>query len=274
MSLSSVVKVCKYHGDRLKICRDLVAREFPVTLFLNDEELVTLVCTPDSLEELAAGFLYGEGLLAGPGDLKSIRVNREDGLIWVETTSPAPAEGFLKRYLTTCCGKGRASFYFVNDAGGIRPLQAAGFRISREEIAALSSALEAEAGLFRSTGGAHSAALCRPEGIIAFYEDIGRHNAVDKIAGHCFLKGIPLSDKAIALSGRVSSEILIKAARMGVPMVISRSAPTDLALQMAEELGVTVAGFARGNRVNLYTHPERVTGQETEDRRQEQTTNG
>ncbi|MCL6612462.1 MAG: formate dehydrogenase accessory sulfurtransferase FdhD [Peptococcaceae bacterium] len=259
MSLFSLVQTKKYCGERLEICRDEVVREFPVTVFVNDEELATLVCTPDSLEELAAGFLYGEGILSGPGDLKNIKVNHQDGLVWVETATPVPAAGnFLKRYITTCCGKGRASFYFVNDARGIKPLETEGFKITLENIRSLMAALEARAGLFRSTGGAHGAALCSPEGIIAFYEDVGRHNAVDKVAGHCFLKGIPLSDKAVALTGRVSSEILIKAARMGVPMIISRSAPTDLALQLAGELGVTVAGFVRGNRVNLYTHPERV----------------
>lgn len=262
MNLFSDVMVRKYRGDRLETCRDRVVREAPVTLFVNDQELATLVCTPDALEDLAAGFLYGEGILAGPGDLKGITVNNENGLVWVETTSPAPAaESFLKRYITTCCGKGRASFYFVNDARGIDPVPADGLRISPDEITALAASLEEEAGLFRSTGGAHGAALCRPDGIIAFYEDIGRHNAVDKIVGHCFLKGIPLSDKALALSGRVSSEILIKAARAGIPVIISRSAPTDLALKLAGELGVTVAGFVRGDRFNLYTHPERVTGQ-------------
>ncbi len=259
MSMSSYVKVYKYRGRQLEICQDQVVREVPVTLFVNDLELVTLVCTPDSLEELAAGFLFSEGMLSGPGELKNITVNHEEGLIWVETDSPGPApENFLKRYITTCCGKGRASFYFVNDARGLRPLEAPDFSISLESITALSTALEARADLFRSTGGAHGAAICRTDGIVAFYEDIGRHNAVDKIVGHCFLNAIPLSDKVIALSGRVSSEILIKVARMRVPVIISRSAPTDLALRLADDLGVTVAGFVRDGRVNLYTHPERV----------------
>lgn len=261
MTQSRLVKIRRYHGEQLEICEDAVVSEAPVTLFVNDEELVTLVCTPESLEELAVGFLCGEGILTGPEDLKTVKVNAGEGLVWVETLSPAPAsETFLRRYITTCCGKGRASFYFVNDARGIKPLAPAGFSITLPEITALSAMLEARARLFRSTGGAHGAALCRPQEFIAFYEDVGRHNAVDKILGHCFLNLIPLSDKAIVLSGRVSSEILIKVARMGIPMIISRSAPTDLALEMAEDLGVTIAGFVRGNRVNLYTHPERVTG--------------
>jgi len=262
------VKVYRYSGENIEASQDRVVREAPVTLFLNDEELVTLVCSPAGLEELAVGFLCGEGILNQPGDLKNITVNEEQGLIWVETNTPAkPPETFLKRYLTTCCGKGRASFYFVNDARGISPLNPGDFRISPENIRELAAALESRAELFRSTGGAHGAALCRPGGIIAFFEDVGRHNAVDKVIGRCFLNNLPLADKALVLSGRVSAEILIKSARMGLPMVISRSAPTDLALQLAGELGVTVAGFVRGDRINLYTHPERVTGQETGDRR-------
>ncbi|MFZ5650198.1 MAG: formate dehydrogenase accessory sulfurtransferase FdhD [Bacillota bacterium] len=258
MSYTSPVIIKRYSGQHFDTCRDMVVREVPFTIFVNDEELVTLVCTPVNLEELAAGFLCSEGILRQPRDLKGITVNKNDGLIWVETTSPAPATGnFLKRYITTCCGKGRASFYFVNDARGIDPI-AGDLRLSAAGITALSKELEEKAELFRQTGGAHGAALCIPGKIIVMYEDIGRHNAVDKILGHCFLRKIALSDKILAISGRVSSEILIKAARMGVPVLISRSAPTDLALQMADELGVTVAGFVRENRLNLYTHPERV----------------
>ncbi|MCL5058509.1 MAG: formate dehydrogenase accessory sulfurtransferase FdhD [Actinobacteria bacterium] len=259
MKLTRPVKVKRYNGQTSETCEDLVVREVPFTIFVNDEELATLVCTPDGLEELAAGFLCSEGILRRPGDLKEITLNYDDGFIWVDTVNPVPATGnFLKRYITTCCGKGRASFYFVNDARDLKPLEVGDFRIEVESVTALASLLEERAGLFRSTGGAHGAALCDFGRIIAHYEDIGRHNAVDKIIGHCYLNKISLADKIIVISGRISSEILIKVARMGVPVIVSRSAPTDLAIEMAESLGVTVAGFVRGNKVNVYTHPERV----------------
>ncbi|MHB8156541.1 MAG: formate dehydrogenase accessory sulfurtransferase FdhD [Desulfocucumaceae bacterium] len=260
MELTRLVSIKKYRGQHPAQCEDMVVREAPFTLFLNDEELVTLVCTPDGLKELATGFLCSEGFLHKIEDLKNIKINSDDGFIWAETASPVPLrENFLKRYITTCCGKGRASFYFINDAKDLKPIEPSNFRIAVETVTNLSSKLEERAGLFRSTGGAHGAALCSPEEILAHYEDIGRHNAVDKILGHCFLGEIPLSDKVMVISGRVSSEILIKVARMGVPFLISRSAPTDLALEMADYLGITVAGFARGDRVNIYTHPERIT---------------
>lgn len=259
MKLTRPVKVIKYNGADRETHEDLVVREVPFTIFVNDEELATLVCTPQSLEELAAGFLCSEGILGNPGDLKEISVNTDNGFIWVETNTPAPSTGnFLKRYITTCCGKGRASFYFVNDARDLKPIETGDFKIKVAAVTGLSCLLEERAALFSSTGGAHGAALCTPGNVITHFEDIGRHNAVDKILGHCYLNKIPLADKIIVVSGRVSSEILIKVARMGVPMIVSRSAPTDLAIEMAESLGVTIAGFARGNRVNIYTHPERV----------------
>jgi len=113
-------------------------------------------------------------------------------------------------------------------------------------------------GLFKTTGGVHSSALCTGNEIMFFREDIGRHNTVDKLIGRCFLDGIDTSDKILLTTGRISSEILVKAAKMGVPLIASRSAPTDLALRYAAELGVTVAAFVRNQRMNIYTHPERV----------------
>jgi len=99
----------------------------------------------------------------------------------------------------------------------------------------------------------HSAALCQEDKIVAFAEDIGRHNAVDKIVGEVILKGEETKDKFLLLFGRVSSEILIKAARLGVPLIVSRSAPTNMAIKLAKQLNITLAGFARGERLNLYT---------------------
>ncbi|MQL51150.1 formate dehydrogenase accessory sulfurtransferase FdhD [Desulfofundulus thermobenzoicus] len=258
LSGTTTVPVKKIAGRNVQSTTDQVVREVPVTLFLNDEELVTLVCSPDHLEELAVGFLCSEGILRKPGDLKGITVHRDDGLIWVETTGPAPArEGFLKRYLTTCCGRSRSSFYFINDARGIKPVTSP-LQIPLERALAFAREMEGKAALFRATGGSHGAALYSREKALFFYEDIGRHNAVDKIFGRAFLDGIALGDKLLVFSGRVSSEILIKVARMGIPVIIARGAPTDLALAMARETGITVAGFARGDRMNVYTHSERI----------------
>jgi len=113
--------------------------------------------------------------------------------------------------------------------------------------------------MYRDTHGVHSCALCSSGGIEIFSEDIGRHNAVDKIFGKCFLENISLEDKIILTSGRISSEILIKVAKQKVPVIVSRTAPTDLGVGLAEKLKVTLIGFVRGSRMNVYTHEFRIT---------------
>jgi FdhD protein len=256
--MSRILPISRYRKGVLETGMDSVVREVPVTLFLNDNEFVTLVCSPGNLEELAIGFLCSEGILKKKSDLKEISINEGDGLIWVETTGEAvPEEMFLKRFITTCCGRGRASFYFVNDARSTGPVSSP-LTITPQEISTLCGELENRSFLFHETGGAHGAALGGRNQLLFFYEDVGRHNAVDKLFGRCFLNGLTTADKVLVLSGRISSEILIKAAKMGIPVVISRSAPTDLAVELADELGITMVGFAREDRLNLYTHADRV----------------
>jgi len=112
--------------------------------------------------------------------------------------------------------------------------------------------------IFRTTGGVHSAALCDTEGILVFSEDIGRHNAIDKIFGECILRDIPTDDHIIITSGRISSEILLKIAKRNVPILISKAAPTNLGISLANDLGVTLVGFVRGKRMNVYANEWRV----------------
>lgn len=249
-----------YRNGSFLAGEDAVVREMPVTLYLNDQEFVTLVCSPGELKELAVGFLCSEGVLLKRENLKNITINEDDGLIWVETAGESPSqEMFLKRFVTSCCGRGRASFYFINDTRGISPVKS-GLRVTPREIFYLSDQLEKLSSVFRTTGGAHSAALCTRLEVVCFYEDIGRHNAVDKIFGRCFLEDITFTDKILVFSGRISSEILIKVAKMGIPMIVSRSAPTELAVKLAEQLGISVVGFAREGRLSVYANRERVEG--------------
>lgn len=238
---------------------DIVVREEPVTLYLNDKEFVTLVCSPGDLKELAVGFLCSEGVLLKKENLKSILINEDDGLIWAETAGESTSqEMFLKRFVTSCCGRGRASFYFINDIRGVAQVES-DLHAAPRDIFYLTDQLEKLSEVFKTTGGAHSAALCTRDSVVFFYEDIGRHNAVDKIFGRCFLDGIPYSDKILVFSGRISSEILIKVAKMGIPIIVSRSAPTELAVRLADQLGITVVGFAREGRLSVYTHHKRVS---------------
>jgi FdhD protein len=247
----------KIFGPDRTRTEDVVVRETAITLYLNNSELVTLICSPMQLRELCYGFLFAEGMIAGAADIVSFSFNEADGLVWIETRRPVQAEkNFLKRHVASCCGRGRASFYFVNDTG-IAPV-AAELRISATAIATLREAVEHRSTVFNATGGVHGAALSDGEQILCFFEDVGRHNALDKITGWCLMHGIATHNKVLLFSGRVSSEILIKSARLGVPVVVSRSATTDLAIELAEQLGVTIVGFARGKRMNVYTRGERI----------------
>lgn len=250
-----IIKIQNGTGRRM---RDTIIREEAYTLYVNDEEVVTLVCTPSHLEELTAGFMGAEGFISRGNEISDLVINHNDGLIWTETTRSRP-EGFLQRSITSCCGRGRASFYFRNDAENIKPV-AGETKVSPRQLALLAHKMEEKGRLFLETGGTHGAALCSAGDILCFFEDVGRHNAVDKIFGHCLLREIPRADKLLALTGRISSEILLKAARMNIPVLVSRAAPTHLALELAEQLGVTVVGFVRGNSLNIYTHPERIRG--------------
>jgi FdhD protein len=118
--------------------------------------------------------------------------------------------------------------------------------------------MDRKADLFHQTGGVHIAALCDSQNFMLTRMDIGRHNALDKIYGYCLKKNIPVKDKVIVFSGRISSEILLKVAKIGCEVVLSKSAPTELAINLAEELGITAVGFIRGESFNVYSHSDRI----------------
>lgn len=244
-------------GERLDF-HDSLVDETPLTIYLNDSEMVTLLCTPEYLEELAIGFMVSEGFIRKRENLLDVRADYDKGTVHVTTSgsSMIAEKTFLKRFITTGCGKG-TSFYNVMDSK-LSKVVDTGLRVTSEEIINLMKKSAQESELFLKTGGVHSASLCNTREIVIFREDIGRHNATDKIVGKCFRDGISLEDKILFTTGRISSEILVKVAKMGIGIIVSRSAPTALALKIAEETGVTVIGFVRGNRFNIYTSPERV----------------
>ncbi len=238
---------------------DQLAVEYPVTIFFNDQELVTLLCTPTYLEELAIGFLNSEGMIRSYDDIDSIRIDYEKGLIYVKTKKKQVLSEklFAKRTITSGCGKGTI-FYNVLDSMRThkieRPLD-----ISSAQIVQLMLDLQQNSMMFKETGGNHASSLCDPSGMVVYHEDIGRHNAVDKIVGHCVKNNIDIENKVLVTSGRVSSEILLKVAKLDIPMIISKSAPTTLSARIARELGLTLVGFVRGKRFNIYANGWRIT---------------
>ncbi|MGE5373333.1 MAG: formate dehydrogenase accessory sulfurtransferase FdhD [Solirubrobacterales bacterium] len=251
-------RVQRYRGGNVESSDDLIVSEVPVTIMLNDVELATLVCSPYAYRELVIGFLRSEGLIVNKEDIQGIDVRQEQGVIWVQTTRAVPAvDNFLRRNFSSCCGKSRPSLYFINDSHQLSPIETRE-RFSAKRLLELIAEMEKGAETFQKTGGVHTAGLADRNGIVIRYEDIGRHNALDRVLGYSMDHGIEPSDKMILLSGRVASEMLLKTARMGAPVLVSRSAPTALALDLAEELGITVVGFVRGDRLTVYTHPDRV----------------
>lgn len=250
--------VIKYVNGSMEESSDAVIDEVPLTIFLNDMELATLVCSPYAYEELVVGFLVSEGLLQNPGEIREIACREEQGVMWVETSSEVPQlDNFLRRNFASCCGKGRPSLYFVNDRDQLQPVVSQ-VRFTAQELIQLSAKLDQMSEVFRLTGGVHSAALADKDGLFICYEDIGRHNALDRVLGNSFMNKLDTSNKTVLLSGRIASEMLIKTVRIGAPLVVSRSAPTGLAIDLAEESGVTLVGFARGGRLTIYSHPERI----------------
>ena len=237
---------------------DVVARESPLTIIYNNQELVTLLCSPANLKYLAVGFLFSEGLLKGKDEIKKIIVDERRGVVRVETegTDELASAALFKRFITSGCGRG-ASFYSATDAQGQRKVES-NIEISTLEVLTLAIEFQHRSQIYRATGGVHSAALCDTKNIIVFSEDIGRHNAIDKIFGQCLLNDIATDDHVIITSGRISSEVLLKVARRNIPIIVSKSAPTDLGVRLADNLGVTLAGFVRGKRINVYTHAERI----------------
>ncbi len=237
---------------------DVVAREFPLTIVLNNQELVTLLCSPTNLKYLAVGFLFSEGFLNRKDEIKKILVDDQRGVVRVETEGgeEVARDVMFKRLITTGCGRG-AHFYSASDAQGRLKVDSR-VEVSTLEVLALVSEFQRRSSVYRTTGGVHGAALCDTRGILVFGEDIGRHNAVDKVFGECILNDIVTDDRIVVTSGRMSSEILIKVARRNVPIMVSRSAPTDMGLKLASDLGVTVVGFVRGRRMNVYTHDWRI----------------
>lgn len=237
---------------------DPVVREFPLTIILNGDELVTMLCSPEHLDWLAVGFLSSEGLLADKNQLKNVITDNQRGIVRVDTSvaTASPQDIVFKRVITTGCGRG-ASFYSAADATSQKVTSKT--EITPPEIFNLVDSFQHYSELYITTHGVHSAALCDNEKILIFQSDIGRHNALDKIFGKCLLDDIQTADRVVITSGRVSSEILHKVAKKEIPILVSISAPTNLGVRLAESLGITLIGRVRGNRrMNIYTHDWRV----------------
>ncbi|RFU66323.1 formate dehydrogenase accessory sulfurtransferase FdhD [Peribacillus saganii] len=250
--------IFKYENGTMQEQFDEIVSEFPLTIFLGREEFATMVCSPDYLEELIFGFLASEGVIRVYDDVKSLQIDEGKGYAYVELKNDQSTskEYHSKRFIGSCCGKSR-QFYFHNDARTAKTSTSA-MQITADKCISLMNELQNSSIVFQETGGVHNAGLFSKDEMIINRADIGRHNALDKILGYCVINRVPVRDKIIAFSGRISSEVLIKAAKIGVGIILSKSAPTNLAIQLANDLNITAVGFIRGNSFNVYSHSHRI----------------
>lgn len=230
--------------------------ERPTTIYLNGAEIVTIQTSLDFLDELAAGFLSSEGLLSGPDDLKKISVDKREGMVWIETKSSKDIASKLvgKRFLTSGCGKG-FSFSNPGDLQGLAPVESS-FTISVNRL----NELMKEVLLESRRPGLHCSALADAKGLMAVRHDIGRHNTVDMLVGYLLLSGKSGKGLVMMTTGRISYEMAVKAAKAKIPVIASRSAATDLAVDLAKKMNVEVAGYVRGRDAVVYTGLGRIVG--------------
>jgi FdhD protein len=233
-------------GDRVEEVRADVVREQPVTMYVNGERFVTLLCSPMNLEALVVGYLWMEKIVGGLDEIRSVEVSVVDGRADVALAHPVTLP--TERILTSGCGGG---ITFRIDHR-LFPRVESSLRVRPADLAARMRDLATASVHYRASRGIHGAALSDGETLLIVAEDVGRHNAVDKVKGEALLRGIPTADRILLSTGRVSSEMLLKAARMSVPVVASRTSPTEMAVALAEQLGVTVCGYVRPDGLNLY----------------------
>jgi len=245
-------------GGRTELVQS-VASERPITLHLNGRELVTLLCIGDHLEELAVGFLHGEGFLQTLPDLLGVKVDQEAGRVEVTTAREEALTNqlWMKRTITSGCGKG-SLFYYALNALLAKPVVSP-LRISPQEVLARVDDLRRSSASLRRTHGAHTTGLATPSEMVVVRDDIGRHNAVDMVVGYCFLRELELGDKLLVTTGRLTSEIIIKSAKLGLSTIVSLHAGTSLAVELAKSLGITLIGYARRGKFTVYSGEERIS---------------
>jgi FdhD protein len=244
-------KVLRYKGGESSEFEDTVAQEKRVRISINGREVLRIYCTPLQIRELAVGLIMTEGIAEG------LCTERMSILYGEEIEVDVPAEGEVRAggaSITSGCVGGVTFKKDLTDTAKDEKTT-----VTPSAVSGLFRDFHKRSSLYELTGCVHSAALSDGEGIVCFAEDIGRHSAVDKVLGSAVLEGIDPRGMIMLASGRLSSEIVAKCARWAVPIVVSRTAPTALALEIAARTGVTVVGFVRGDRMNVYTHPERIT---------------
>lgn len=239
------VEINKVNEYELSTDNEEIIAEYPLSFILNDKYVNTFLCTPYNLEELVVGFLKTKGYIENKRSLLSLEINEKERFAKVNIQNKQESED--------------EQIIFLNSLDYIKctPVES-DIKINYDTVYSIMDRNLNSSHLFKNTGGVHSVSIFNYDENIVTCEDVARHNAMDKAIGFCVLNEISLKDKIIAVSGRISLEMILKAAMTQIPIVVSKSAPTNLSIELSKKLNITLIGFVRGRRMNIYANPQRV----------------
>jgi FdhD protein len=256
------VKIEKYDlvAKTSKKVADQIAEERPLHLFVDSTYWATILCSPSNLKEMAVGHLLSEGILKSTAEIEEVNLKETESSCYVKLKAEINIDERLslsrlhQRIVTSACGEQSIHQYQR------RPTKiTSNLKVKAEILFNSVNQLNFKAKIFRQTGGVHAAAICKADGsITALAEDVGRHNAVDKVIGMAALNQTKFSECFLTSTGRLSGDIVFKASKVGLPIVASLGAALDSGVAMAEAANLTLAGFVRGKRMNIYNAPERI----------------
>ena len=261
------VNISKIHKGVIKEEIDLVLIESPIDIIVNSEPLVNIICLNKDLKELTVGFLFSIGIINTIGDISKIKIDQVEGKVYVELEKSLDLSKILEmnpvsRVIDTTCGIPSPWRNLIKDK--LEKVESSdhskeSISIDSDIIFSAMLKMQKETPLFKETGGCHGAAIFDLEGnLVAASEDIGRHNAIDKVIGILLFKREPFNNKILTSTGRLTGDSVLKAVRAQIPIVASLSAAIESGIRLAFSYGITLIGFARGKRMNIYTKPERI----------------
>jgi len=261
------INITKIHKGVKKEEIDLVLIESPIDIIVNSEPLVNIICLNKDLKELTAGFLFSIGIINSIEDVSKIKIDQVEGKVYVELEKSLDLSKILEmnpvsRVIDTSCGIPSPWRNLIKD----KLEEVNHFKNSKESITIDSDIIfsamkkmQKETPLFKETGGCHGAAIFDLKGnLVAVSEDIGRHNAIDKVIGVLLFKKEPFNNKILTTTGRLTGDSVLKAVRAQIPIVASLSTAIESGIRLAFSYGITLIGFARGKRMNIYSKPERI----------------
>ena len=255
----NILKLDLSTGESQRVA-DYVAEEKPFYLFVNKTFWATILCSPTDLQQLAIGHFLSEGILKSTEEIEAVVLKKNESTCNINLKPEINVENRVKisrlhtRVIPSACGSGSPYQYT-----GKKPKVKSNLKVKAQVIFDSVKQLNFKAEGFRRTGGLHVAAIYKADGhLIALAEDVGRHNAVDKVIGIAALENVDFGACFLALSGRMSGDVAFKAAKVGLPIIASLAAALSSGIAMAEDVDLTLVGFVRGKRINIYTCPERI----------------